>query len=75
MLYVFRDKSKIYSDVLFNNFLNKKCNQESTSESNETSRYIIQTSGVVLETNLSFFAWIILLLIPYNNSYIINIVN
>ena len=49
------------------------------SEENEyklsSQRIIVKTCEDVLEPNLSFFAWIMLLLMPFNNSIIMNVIN
>ena len=95
LLYVFRDKTHSYTDILLNKFpsrFSKGCQvynndtvidisshvidiSKNPSQDISAARIIVQTTGQQLEPNLSFFAWIILLLIPFNNSIVINVIN
>ena len=91
LLFVFRSKSTTYTDVVLNKYPSRKNNkcqainyddsiEYSVSDENKeynssSQRIIVKTCEDVLEPNLSFFAWIILLLMPFNNSFIMNIIN
>lgn len=48
---------------------------DSPNLNGSSKRIIVQSTGQVLEPNLSFFSWILLLLIPFNNNKIINVIN
>jgi len=48
---------------------------DSPNLNGSSKRIIVQSTGQVLEPNLSFFSWVLLLLIPFNNNKIINVIN
>ena len=73
LLYFFKNDQYTYTNLFFNSYIeDEKCKK---IQKMKDKYYVVQSTGEVFEPNLAFITWIILLLIPYNNSILLNIIN